>query len=114
MEDTLGEQAECISVLSTCLNPCSNGRYYRRMRLWITLNLQSLNPCSNGRYSRRSDVVLECVEGGGLNPCSNGRFSRSPCVIMYALFTLRPNPCSNGRYSRRSTGREMTVRRVLS
>ena len=78
MEDTLGEQAECISVLSTCLNPCSNGR-----------------------YSRRSDVVLECVEGGGLNPCSNGKFSRSPCVIMYALFTLRPNPCSTGRYSRR-------------
>ena len=77
MEDTLGERTTEFSMEKVVsLNPCSNGRYFRRSirkstrvrllvlilvlmedTLGVRVNLlsfamRSLNPCSNGRYSR--------------------------------------------------------------
>ena len=54
MEDTLGERYRTnTSTRITCLNPCSNGRYSRRLKDFVEFtNTDGLNPCSNGRYSR--------------------------------------------------------------
>ena len=48
------------------LNPCSNGRYSRRLGGKITpIEYKSLNPCSNGRYSRRVRGVKALFQVGG-------------------------------------------------
>ena len=56
MEDTLRVSPILNRiVLTTCLNPCFNGRYsQRRPIIWIVTSLiDGLNPCFNGRYSQR-------------------------------------------------------------
>ena len=57
MEDTLGEFAFLGKTWGTLgLNPCSNGRYSRRLHdIHGQVEVSRLNPCSNGRYSRRYD-----------------------------------------------------------
>ncbi len=54
MEDTLGDNFGKEIKDGAGLNPCSNGRYSRRINNPMSAQLVlSLNPCSNGRYSRR-------------------------------------------------------------
>ena len=67
MEDTLGELLFHILLLSVLrLNPCSNGRYSRRINIkHKKQRYGSLNPCSNGRYSRRVRGVKALFQAGG-------------------------------------------------
>ena len=58
------------------LNPCSNGRWSLRRRIFNELaSLTRLNPCSNGRWSLRLNLLHGSVSLASLNPCSNGRWS---------------------------------------
>ena len=59
MEDTLREfKMKPYKALTSCLNPCYNGRYSKRFMANdqdLLLSL-SLNPCYNGRYSKSHEL----------------------------------------------------------
>ena len=77
MEDTLGDIGTAEKGKEVSLNPCSNGRYSRRLENNPNYTKRiCLNPCSNGRYSRRSAKTQTLKTSTSLNPCSNGRYSR--------------------------------------
>ena len=52
MEDGLGLLKEAVRVVSTCLNPCFNGRWSRTRGSRSKSQTGCLNPCFNGRWSR--------------------------------------------------------------
>ena len=59
------------------LNPCCNGIYSMRKRIYPVLyNRRSLNPCCNGIYSM-SRMHKEKRAFKSLNPCCNGIYSMS-------------------------------------
>ena len=79
MEHTLGDfENMSVDEILSCLNPCFNGTYSRRIIVLkqLKLKLISLNPCFNGTYSRSYDLGVTDVIPKSLNPCFNGTYSR--------------------------------------
>ena len=78
MKDTLGERTTEFSMEKVVsLNPCSNGRYFRRSirkstRVRLLVLILVLMEDTLG------DVIESLIKAGAkcLNPCSNGRYSR--------------------------------------